>query len=152
MMRTLVITVLLSVTCSTSAFAWWQYAEWGMSESQLAPASGGRMAPCRADAPACTTPPGGSAPSKLVEGITMIGLPASASFAFDGGGKLNQTVVYFPGGDMGLLVSLLRGIHGAPVDEQAAPKVWRDTRRGTELSALPAPQGVVLLYRPLAAR
>lgn len=150
-MRTLVLAILLSVACSAPAAAWWQYAEWGMTESQLASASGGRMAPCRADAPACATPPGGVAPSRLVEGITMIGMPASASFAF-AGDKLNQTVVYFPGGDMGLLVSLLRGIHGAPVDEQATPKVWRDTRRGTELTALPAAQGVTLLYQPITAR
>lgn len=150
-MRTLVLAILLSVTCSAPAAAWWQYAEWGMTESQLASASGGRMAPCRSDAPACATPPGGVAPSRLVEGITMIGMPVSASFAF-AGDKLNQTVVYFPGGDMGLLVSLLRGIHGAPVDEQATPKVWRDTRRGTELTALPVAQGVTLLYQPIGAR
>ncbi len=151
-MRTPVIAILLSVACSAPAFAWWQYAEWGMSESQLAPASGGRMAPCRADAPACATPAGGVAPSRLVEGITMIGMPASASFAFGGGDRLSQTVVYFPGGDMGLIVSLLRGIHGAPVDEQATPKTWRDARRGTELTALPAAQGVMLLYRPIGTR
>ena len=150
-MRTLVLTILLSVTCSASALAWWQYAEWGMTEAQLASASGGRMAPCRADAPVCATPPGGVPPSRLVEGITMIGMPASTSFAFTDD-KLNQTVVFFPAGDIGLLVSLLRGIHGAPVDEQAMPKVWRDARRGTELTALPAAQGVMLLYRPIVTR
>ncbi len=150
-MRALLLAVVLSAAGSVPAHAWWQYAEWGMTESQLASASGGRMAPCRADAPACATPPGGVAPSRLVEGLTMIGMPASASFAF-AGDKLNQTVVYFPGGDIGLLVNLLRGIHGTPVDEQATPKVWRDTRRGTELTALPAAQGVILLYQPLTAR
>jgi hypothetical protein len=151
-MRALFLAVILSAAGSASAHAWWQYAEWGMTESQLASASGGRLAPCRADAPACARPAGGVTPTRLVEGITMIGMPASTSFAFDAGDKLNQTVVYFPGGDMGLLVSLLRGIHGTPVDEQATPKVWRDTRRGTELTALPAAQGVILFYRPIAAR
>lgn len=81
----------------------------------------------------------------------MIGMPASTSFAFTDD-KLNQTVVFFPAGDIGLLVSLLRGIHGAPIDEQAMPKVWRDARRGTELTALPAAQGVMLLYRPIVTR
>jgi hypothetical protein len=151
-MRALFLAVMLSAAGAAPAHAWWQYAEWGMNGSQLSSASGGRLAPCRADAPACATPPGGAPPSRLVEGFTMIGMPASASFAFDAADKLNQTVVYFPGGDMGLLVSLLRGIHGTPVDEQATQKVWRDTRRGTELTALPAAQGVILLYRPLAAR
>lgn len=150
-MRALLLAVVMSAAGSMPAHAWWQYAEWGMTESQLASASGGRMAPCRADAPACATPPGGVQPSRLVEGITMIGMPASASFAL-ANDKLVQTVVYFPGGDMGLLVNLLRGIHGTPVDEQATPKVWRDTRRGTELTALPAAQGVILLYQPLTAR
>lgn len=151
-MRALFLAIVLSVTGPASAHAWWQYAEWGMTESQLAAASGGRMAPCRADAPACATPSGGVQPSRLVEGITMIGMPASASFAFDNNDKLNQTIVYFPGSDMGLLVNLLKGIHGAPVDEQATPKIWRDTRRRTQLTALPAAQGVMLLYRPIAAR
>ena len=73
-MRALVIAVLMSVTWSAPASAWWQDAEWSMTESQLASASGGRMAPCRADAPARTTLPVGIAPSKLVEGITMTGI------------------------------------------------------------------------------
>ena len=148
----------------TPALCWWQYAEWGLSASQVASASGGRTAPCRPDVPACTRPPGGVAPSHVVDGITMVGMPASAAFAFDAGDHLSQTVVVFPGGERivlngvtpgaapDLIEKLMQGVHGRPLDEQASPRVWRDARRGSDITALPVNGGMILLYRPTSTR
>jgi len=152
-MRTIILAALLVASNAGSANAWWQYAEWGMTESQLVSASGGRAVPCRADVPVCARPPDGAAPSHCVESLTMIGMPASASFAFDGQGHLNQTVVLFPNADLGLMTNLLKGIHGEPVDDRPGgppARVWRDDRRGSTITATPAGQGVMLLYRPAA--
>jgi len=73
-------------------------------------------------------------------------MPASASFAFDGGNKLVQTVLLFADSDPALMASLLQGIYGKPVDE--AQGVWRDERRGTIITAVPDGRGTMLLYRP----
>lgn len=76
----------------------------------------------------------------------MVGMPASTSFAFDDNGKLAQTVVLFADSDPALLAGLLQGIHGKPADE--GQSVWRDERRGTIITALPAGRGTMLVYRP----
>jgi hypothetical protein len=112
-------------------------------------ASSGQAVPCRAEAPVCKPPPGGLQPSYFVERLTMVGMPASASFAFDSGNKLVQTVVLFADTDPALMAGLLQGIHGKPVDE--AQGVWRDERRGTIITAI-AGRGTMLLYRPAAGR
>ena len=96
-MRTLALAFVAFLAQVTPALCWWQYAEWGLSASQVAAASGGRATPCRPDAPACARPPGGVAPSHFVDGITMVGMPASAAFAFGAEARLIQTVVFFPG-------------------------------------------------------
>lgn len=152
MKRILAIASLLAIGFAVPAEAWWQYAEWGLNAGQIASASGGRTGPCRADAKACATPPGGARPSLLVENVTMVGLPASVSFAFDDGDRLVQTVVYFPGAGLDLIESLLQGVHGQPADARATPRVWRDARRGTDLTASQVGQDVVLLYRPTNGR
>ena len=94
-MRSLVLALLLATAAAAPAHAWWQYAEWGFTPAQIMSASSGHAAPCSAEAPVCKPPPGGLQPSYFVERLTMVGMPASASFAFDGGGKLVQTVVLF---------------------------------------------------------
>src|SRR3954462_9949053 len=124
-------------TGASPALAWWQYAEWGLSASQIMTASGGRAVPCRADVPGCTAPPGGLQPTYAVESLTMVGMPGSASFAFDAGDRLVQTVVLFPESDVALLSGLLQGIHGAAGDSTAMAGFWRDERRGTVITALP---------------
>lgn len=106
--------------------------------------------PCRAEAPVCARPAGGLQPSHFVERLTMVGMPASASFAFDSGDKLSQTVVLFADADPALMAGLLQGIHGKLVDE--AQRMWRDERRGTIITAIPAGRGTMLLYRPAAGR
>jgi hypothetical protein len=150
-MRSLVLAMLLMIAHAAPALSWWQYAQWGMSSSQIASASAGRATPCRPDVPVCARPPGGVTPTLFVDGITMVGVPASASFSFDGNDQLVQTVVLFPTSDLALVSSLLDGIHGAAV-EGSSPKTWRDSRRGTTLTATPAGPGAMLLYRPTVAR
>jgi hypothetical protein len=54
--------------------------------------------------------------------------------------------VLFADADPALLAGLLQGIHGKPVDE--AQGVWRDERRGTIITAVPAGRGAMLHYRP----
>ena len=79
-MRILALAIVLVIAQATPALCWWQYAEWGLSSRQIASASGGRTAPCQRQVPACARPPGGAAPSLFVDGITMVGMPASAAF------------------------------------------------------------------------
>jgi hypothetical protein len=149
-MRSLVFALLLAAAVTTPAHAWWQYAEWGLTPAQIMSASSGQAVPCRPGAPVCARPADGLQPSYYVERLTMVGMPASASFAFDGGGKLAQTVVLFADSDPALMASLLQGIYGKPVDE--AQRMWRDERRGTIITAVPAGRGTMLLYRPAAGR
>lgn len=151
-MRTLALAFIAFLAQVTPALCWWQYAEWGLSASQIAAASGGRATPCRPDAPACARPPGGVASSHFVDGITMVGMPASAAFAFDAEDRLIQTVVFFPGAAPDLVEKLIQGVHGKPLDEQASPRVWRDARRGSDITALPVNGGMILLYRPTSGR
>jgi hypothetical protein len=146
-MRTFFLAAVLTAGIAGPAQAWWQYAEWGFTPSQIISASSGHAVPCRADAPVCAPPPGGLQPSYFVESLTMVGMPASASFAF-ADDKLVQTVVLFPNSDTALIAGLLQGIHGAPVD--ASKGQWRDDRRGTILTAIPNGRGTLLLYRPAA--
>ena len=145
-MRSFILAMILATSAAAPAYAWWQYAEWNFTPAQVVSASSGQAVPCRADEAVCAAPPGGLKPTYFVERLTMVGMPASASFAFDGSDKLAQTVVLFPDSDPALIANLLQGIHGKPVDE--AQRVWRDERRGTTITAIPAGRGTMLLYRP----
>lgn len=146
-MRSFFLAMFLATAVAAPACAWWQYAEWGFTPSQLVSASSGHAVPCRTDAAVCAPPSGGLQPTYFVERLTMVGMPASASFAFDGD-KLVQTVVLFPDSEPALLAGLLQGIHGKPVSEDQG--IWRDERRGTTITAIPAGRGTLLLYRPTA--
>jgi len=147
-MRSLTLAFVLAIAIAGPAHAWWQYAEWGLTPSQIMSASSGQAVPCRAEAPVCKPPAGGLQPTLFVERLTMVGMPASASFAFDSGDKLVQTVVLFADSDPALMTGLLQGIHGKPVDE--GQRMWRDERRGTIITAIPDGRGTMLLYRPTA--
>ena len=146
-MRLFFLAAVLTIALAAPAQAWWQYAEWGFTPSQVISASSGNAMPCRPGAPVCAPPPGGLQPSYFVERMIMVGMPASASFAF-ADEKLVQTVVLFPDSDPALIAGVLRGIHGAPVD--ASNGQWRDDRRGTILTAVPNGRGTLLLYQPAA--
>ena len=133
------------------AAAWWRYAEWGLSKSQIATASSGRAVPCRQEVPVCARTANGGQPSLFVEEVQMVGMPASVSFAFDEQNKLNETIVLFPNADFALVSSLLQGIHGEPVDDRpgdAPLRVWRDNRRGSTITAVSSGGGTRLSYRP----
>ncbi|CAN5712145.1 hypothetical protein BH11PSE3_BH11PSE3_26160 [soil metagenome] len=150
----MVLAALLFAASVGAAQAYWTYAQWGMTETQLMAASGGQAVPCRPDVPVCAPPPGGAVPSHYVESLTMVGMPASAAFAFDGQGQLNQTAVLFPRTDSELMSGLLGGIHGEAVEGRPGDptsRFWRDQRRGSLLTVIPAGLGVWLLYRPAPA-
>ena len=61
-MRSLTLAMLLAAAVVGPAHAWWQYAEWGLTPTQIMSASSGQAVPCRADAPVCKPPPGGLQP------------------------------------------------------------------------------------------
>jgi hypothetical protein len=133
------------------ANAWWQYAEWGLTERQLKAASSGQAVPCRQDAAVCAKTPNGNQPSLFVESTQMLGMPASVSFSFDAAGRLTETVVRFSNADFGLISNLLQGIHGQPVEDRPGTpptKVYRDERRGSTITATPIGAGTQMDYRP----
>jgi hypothetical protein len=133
------------------ANAWWSYAEWGLSQSQILSASSGRAVPCREGIAVCARTSDGGQPSLFVEAVEMVGMPASVSFVFDAEGKLSRTIVLFPTADFGLISNLLTGIHGEAVDARPGPplaKVWQDKKRGSTITASPTAAGARLLYQP----
>lgn len=129
------------------ASAWWRYAEWGKSEEQIVAASQGQAVPCRAGVPVCAATPTGS-PKLFVESVNMLGLPASAAFVFDAGDLLIETVVLFANTDIVQSSGLLQGVLGQPAGESTGVRTWRDERRGTIITAIPADTGTKLVYRP----
>jgi hypothetical protein len=144
-------TVLVMFVGIAPASAWWSYAEWGLSESQILAASSGRAVPCRADAVVCASTSDGGQPKLFVESVEMVGMPASVSFVFDAEGKLSRTIVLFPNADYGLICGLLQGIHGQAIDDrpgQPAAKVFQDKKRGSIITATSTGSGSRLLYRP----
>jgi hypothetical protein len=149
--RLIVATMLAMVVGIAPASAWWSYAEWGLSESQIMAASSGRAVPCRAGALICAPTSDGGQPRLFVESVQMVGMPASVSFVFDADGKLGRTIVLFPNADFALICNLLQGIHGQPIDDrpgQMPVKVWQDKKRGSTITATPTSAGPRLLYQP----
>ena len=149
--RLLASVVLAMIVGIAPANAWWSYAEWGLSQSQILSASSGRAVPCREGIPVCAGTSDGGQPSLFVESVEMVGMPASVSFVFDAEGKLSRTIVLFPNADFGLISNLLTGIHGEAVDGRPGPppvKIWQDKKRGSTISATPTGAGSRLLYRP----
>lgn len=144
-MRSAISALFLLILGTASAKAYWQYAEWGMTPTQIAAASQGRATACQPDRPACA---GGA--GLAIDSTQMLGLVASVAFFFDGQGQLNRTVVTFKDADFGLISGLLQGIHGAPVADQPGPpptRVFGDTRRGSAITLIGTPP-VTMSYRP----
>jgi hypothetical protein len=140
-----VLFVLMWMVCASSpASAYWQYAEWGMTPTQVAAASRGQAMPCQPGP--CATGAG-----LVIDSMEMLGMPASVAFFFDGQGRLNGTVVTFKDAGFGLISGLLQGIHGPPVADQPGPpptRVYRDTRRGSTIT-LTGNAPVTMSYRPV---
>ncbi len=149
--RLVAMSCLLVLAGAGPAGAWWQYAEWGLSEGQIRTASSGQAVPCRADAPVCARTSIGE-PRLFVELLQMVGMPASASFVFDAQGRLIQTIVLFPNADFALVCSLLQGIHGTAIEDRPGEppvRVWRDGRRGSIITATSTRSGTTLSYQPV---
>jgi hypothetical protein len=150
--RLIAATVLVMFVGIAPASAWWSYAEWGLSESQILSASSGRAVPCREGVPVCARTSDGGQPALFVESVQMVGMPASVSFVFDAGGRLSRTIVLFPNADFALICNLLQGIHGQPNDDRPGPpaiKLWQDKNRGSTITATPTEAGPRMLYQPV---
>ncbi len=139
-----VLPLLLVVLGAAPAGAYWQYAEWRMTPTQIAAASHGQANTCQPDRPACV---GGA--GLAIDSTQMLGLTAAVAFFFDGEGRLDRTVVTFKDADFGLISSLLQGIHGPPLSDQPGPpptRVYSDTRRGSTIT-LSGSGPVTMSYR-----
>jgi hypothetical protein len=146
-MRTIALLFALALLAGGPAHAYWQYAEWGMTPTQVAAAGRGQAVPCQPGAAACANGAG-----LVIENVEMLGMPASVAFFFDGQGRLNGTVVTFKNADFGLISGLLQGIHGPPVTDEPGPpptRIYRDTRRGSTITATGAGP-VTMSYKPTA--
>lgn len=145
-MRAIAIVSTLILLAVRPAHAYWQYAEWGMTPTQVSASSHGKATACRPDISACA---GGA--GLAIQDTQMLGLPCSVAFFFDGQGHLDRTVVTFRNADFGLVSSLLQGVHGAPVTPpQGSPLtgVWRDERRGSSITLTGAGSAVTMAYQP----
>src|SRR5882672_746213 len=134
------------------AAAWWRYAEWGMTEGQVAAASQGQAVPCTAAAPVCAQTAGGATPRLHIPSVNVVGLPASTAFFFDANGHLIQTIVLCETADPTLVSNTLQGALEKPADDQpgaSAARVWRDERHGTIITAAAAGNATTLSYQPM---
>jgi hypothetical protein len=148
MRRTIIAAALLLLGAANSAWAYWQYAEWGMTQTQVMSAGRGQAAPCQPQLAGCANGAG-----LIIENTQMLGLPCAVTFFFDGQGRLDRTVVTFTKTDFAMVASLLQGIHGSPVSQQAGNTpsgVWRDTRRGSTITLSGAGPIVTMSYQPTA--
>jgi hypothetical protein len=145
-MRTIAIAVALVLSLAGPALAYWQYAEWGMTQTQVTSAGHGQPTACQPGRAACT-----DGAALAIDHTQMLGLPCSVAFFFDAQGQLNRTVVTFKNTDFAMISSLLQGVHGQPVSSQmgSAPSgVWRDLRRRSTITLSGAGPVVTMSYQP----
>jgi hypothetical protein len=150
-MRAFLLVIILVGFCTRSANAWWQYAKWGMTEGQILAANQGRVSLCTPDVPACATRTGAPEPKFFVEGLRMLSMPVTVSFAFDESGRLNQTAVVFPDTDFTVVAKILTGINGNPISERSGSSpvaTWRDDQRGTTITVTGNGRSSTAVYRP----
>jgi hypothetical protein len=136
----------LLLATANPACAYWRYAEWGMTQTQVMSAGRGQAAQCQPHLAGCDNGAG-----LVIENTQMLGLPCAVTFFFDEQGRLNRTVVTFARTDFAMVANLLQGIHGSPVSQQPGGMpsgVWRDTRRGSTITLSGAGPIVTMSYRP----
>jgi hypothetical protein len=141
--------VLGIVAGANPAFAWWRFAQWGMSPDQIVSASRGQAVPCRPDVPVCSRVLTGAAPSLVIESVDMVGLHGATAFIFDAKGELIRTVVLFPSVDFAQASGMVQGIHGKATQDSAAARVWRDERRRSIVTVATSGAGTLLTYTPM---
>ena len=87
-------------------------------------------------------------PRLYIPSVSVVGLPASTAFVFDGSGHFSQTIVLFANADPALVTTTLQGALGKPVEDSpgASPaRVWRDDRHGTLITATPGTAATTLV-------
>lgn len=153
MRRLLAITAVFALW-STPAFAWWEYAKWGMTADQVVAASKGAAGPCDRGIADCSSIVSNQTPDLYLYGLTIAGHLAHAQFSFDQG-KLTGTYLQFNNANFRRLTDALIGKYGAPVDSSdawPATRLWRDTTKGTLVKIWEFPESykIVIEYKPIA--
>jgi hypothetical protein len=142
------------VAWSSPVLAGWEYAQWGLSEAQLAAASGDRLLPCNATIQACTVRLPGYRPSHFVSGLTIAGLDADASFDFASGKGLVRTVIIFGGDGRNVrrLENAFTKTYGPPLEIKKTwmPHVlWRDVAQANSIRLIDlSPSYTLIEYTP----
>ena len=142
----------LLIAFASPAYAWWDYAKWGMTIDELRKASGGKIEECNSPCRLNT--------SHVARGVQVIGLTGDAGFAFDSAGHLERTVLWFEDAFAeGALERALLSIYGAPVSKTPGATrstIWRGDDRSTiglivytHLKGTPL-SGVFVIYQPAA--
>lgn len=136
------------------AFAWWEYAKWGLTEQQLVAASKSAAKPCTSSIDLCKPAFRDYAPTLYAE-PTVAGLPAVAHFAFDTQSRLAATYIIFRGANYSKLVEAIVGVYGQPVaiiGDWPERRTWRDTTKGTIITLWHFPDSYkdVIVYKPIA--
>lgn len=141
----------LLVVIASPAYAWWDYAKWGMTVAQLSKASGGRLQECAGNCPTTFT---GFQPTHRVD-VDVIGYPSFAMFAFDSAGRLNWTVLRVQSsGAFNPLQRALVGIYGAPVDKVGGSfpsATWRDPTKKSSIRLVGIVDTSAIEYKPAAS-
>jgi hypothetical protein len=144
-----------SLVCSSPAFAWWDYAKWGMTPQQLTAASKGRMKERTAPTGCLSGRNGTPVPTHQVEGLEIVGLPATANFAFDAQNKLIRTEICFSdvhGPNPAYRVSqALIATYGMPAAKEGGsfPSwAWRDNTKGTSIKMTDFGRVIEVVYIP----
>ncbi len=153
-MRTLAIAGVVAATilfvAPRDAAAWWDFAKWGMTVDQLKKASGGRVVECQG---LCKGTFIGFRPTHTIPGVEVAGYLATATFAFDGAGRLNWTVLEFGDRSFNPLERALMGVYGAPIDNRSRDSVraitWKDAAKGSTIRLIEIGPSFVE-YKPLA--
>lgn len=154
-MRSIVLLLALAgaLLQASPAFAWWEYAKWGMTAEQLTRASKGAVRACDQNATACKPLFTDYRPALYALDLQVAGFPAAAQFALDPQGKLNATYIDFRDANFDRLNEALLSVYGQPIEvnNRWPPwRAWRDAAKGTlvRIWNFPESRKIVIEYKP----
>ena len=143
-MRRILLALVALLVSSSPAWAWWEFAKWGMTRDQITAASAGKAA---------VRDP--TEPSLYLENVEVGDLRATVQFMFNPEGGLAKTTLVFDGEFAARsLMSSLSAVYGKPVDERGSPwpmATWQNAERGTTIRLIQQSQYRVFVeYTPTA--
>lgn len=153
-MKRAVFVALLVALQTSPAFAWWEYAKWGMTEQQLMAASKNAARMCEgASSEECRAPFKNMPISMYHPGLHIAGFPATAQFSFDDQRKLVATCLWFKNARFPALVDALIATYGTPAsvsNQWPATRTWRDGTKGTlvKIWDFPDSHKTIIEYSP----